>query len=186
MTLDNHKTIAKYVTPPTNIDLPGLEEEDVHVPVTENWICDHVQVSKYCLQIVACDNEDCCPNRPCEIKQLIRPFFPNGYLPPPAKLRYMFKKDRIPLFFSKKDMCSKDLKFVPLPSRAHFPAKAETPFDSFCPSMQAVLKKSICDQCSRAFPSKAQMLIHRRKLHKFVRVSGVNIDKLLEFESDQQ
>ena len=58
MTLDNHKTIAKYVTPPTNIDLPELEKEDVHVPVTENWICDHVQVSKYCLQIVACDNED--------------------------------------------------------------------------------------------------------------------------------
>ena len=56
----------------------------------------------------------------------------------------------------------------------------------FCPSMQKVLPKSICDQCNLAYPSKAQMLSHRRKLHKHKRFEGANVIDLLKIESDRR
>ena len=83
-------------------------------------------------------------------------------------------------------MLSKNVKFVSLPVRSHYPTVAETPFDVFCPSMKRVLHNCICDICKKAFPSKAQKLEHRRKLHKFKRSGKILVSELLELESEQQ
>ena len=83
-------------------------------------------------------------------------------------------------------MLSKNIKFVSLPVRSHYPTIAETPFDVFCPSMARVLKNCICDICKSAFPSKAQMLEHRRKLHKLKRIGKILVSELLELECEQR
>ena len=117
-TLDKHATVASYVNPPANIDQPALKLEDRCVEVTEEWLCNHVQTSKYCFQVVACNNDNCCPNRPSHVKHLQRPLLPNGFLPPPVKYAHKFKSQKLPLAFSTKDMLSKTVKFFSLPSLA--------------------------------------------------------------------
>ena len=92
----------------------------------------------------------------------------------------------MPLDLSLEDLLSKKVKFVSLPVRSHYPTVAETPFDVFCPSMKGALQNCICDICKKAFPSKAQMLEHRRKLHKFKRIGRVLVSELLTLESEQQ
>ena len=85
MVLDGHETFAKYVTPSQDKDNPNLSARDKYEKVTQQWICDHTSFSKYCLQIVCCDDESCCRNRPSHLKRLLRPLMPNGFLPPPVK-----------------------------------------------------------------------------------------------------
>ena len=186
MKLDGHDTVAQYVNPPNEIQEPEFKELNKNVPVTEEWICDHVQVSKYCLQIVCCDNDSCCPNRPAHVKLLLRPLMPNGFLPPPVKYCQRFSGDSVPLQLLKQSIHNKQVQFASLQTRALYPCSARTAFDSFCPSMQKVLPNSTCDQCFRAFPSKAQMLVHRRALHKFVRHQKIDVNKLLKLEYDQR
>ena len=185
MTLDKNATVASYVHPPPNIDQPALKVEDQHVEVTEEWLCNHVQKSKYCFQVVACNNDNCCPNRPAHVKKLLRPLLPNGFLPPPVKYAHKFKGKQIPLAFSTKDLLSKTVKFSSLFVRSHYPTTAQTPFDFFCPSMQTKLQNCVYDICKRAFPSKAQMIVHRRAIHKFKRMGNLVLSELLELEKEQ-
>ena len=49
-----------------------------------------------------------------------------------------------------------------------------------CPSMKDKLQECVCDVCHQAFPSKAQMLVHRRDLHKFQRKVELDIDELIK------
>ena len=91
MKLDSHETIAQYVNPSDDDNESEIKGLNKQVTVTEEWICDHVKVSKYCLQIVCCDNESCCPNRPAHVKLLLRPLMPNGFLPPPVKFAQQFQ-----------------------------------------------------------------------------------------------
>ena len=75
---------------------------------------------------------------------------------------------------------------VNLCTRALFPTSAETLLDVFCPSMQAALPQCICDVCKLAFPSRAQMLSHRRGEHKYKRYQGVDIKEILAIEHDER
>ena len=50
--------------------------------------------------------------------------------------------------------------------------------------MQATLPACVCDVCHIAFPSKSQMLVHRRDEHKYRRHEGVDIEKLIKIEHD--
>ena len=94
MVLDGQETFAQCVKPPENINHRQLSENDKHVSVTEEWVCDHTSFSKCCLQIICCDNERCCPNRPSHVKLLLRPLMPNGFLPPPVKLCQKFQDSK--------------------------------------------------------------------------------------------
>ena len=176
MVYDGFPTQARYVDPN---EMP----EDVG-DVSDDWESKHVRRSKYCLQIVACDDPLCCQDRPAHLFSLLRPLMPNGFIPPPAKLSMKYAGDQLPLTLDMGAVKDRKTPFVTLGLRALYPAEAYTPFDALLPSMQNKLHGCICDQCHIQFPSKAQMLVHRRKAHKFKRYKGVDIDSLLAVEHD--
>ena len=115
---------------------------------------------------VCCDNEICCPNRTSQVKLLLRPLMPNGFLPPPVKFAQQFSGTALPLKLAKDNLLNKTVRFAALQTRAFYLCSANTAFDT---SMQSVTSRTTCDQCFRSLPSKAQKLVYRRALHKFVR-----------------
>ena len=112
---------------------------------------------------------------------LLKPFCPNGSIPPPMKLKKEHCESTESLKFSpdRDNMSVSSVPFVPLAYRAHFPAAATTPFDAFCPLMKEKLPDCICDVCGTSFPSHAQMLVHRRELHKYVRYKEFDISEVI-------
>lgn len=46
---------------------------------------------------------------------------------------------------------------------------SELPYDTYCPSSEGTLPDRTCPVCLTNFPSKAQMLVHKRSLHKYSR-----------------
>ena len=187
MKYDNCKTVAQYVKPPKDINARELHDKDKPIEVTEQWKYEHVQASKYCFQVVCCDDPSCCSDRPDQLKAVLRPLLPNGFIPPPTKLEQHFsKKGGLPLEASKEHLLNKSVNFASLSTRALYPLVARTPFDHFCPSLQEKLSGIVCDKCFKAFPSKSQMLVHRRALHKFERYQKVRVDELLQLEHDEK
>ena len=109
-----------------------------------------------------------------------------GFFPPPTKLKVTTQKNALLIELNLTNMTHRKKPFVNLCTRALFPTSAETPFDAFCPSMQAALPQCICDVCKLAFPSRAQMLSHRRGEHKYKRYQGVDIKEILAIEHDER
>ena len=186
MVYDGHKTVAKYVKPPKNRDDPKLSRDNQPEYVDAKWVHRHVTASKYLLQIICCDVESCCPDRPSHLKKILRPILPNGFLPPPVKLQHRYNQNEVPLEVSKDKLLDKSVKFATLQTRIIYPCDANTPFDSFCPSMQSVLQGTICDICKKSFPSHAQMLVHRRAIHKHHRYQQIKVDDLIKLEHDKR
>ena len=182
MVYDKHKTYARYVDPPAVRGIQELPTSCMPVDVNAEWIQSHVVCSKYLLQNIACDIPTCCPNRPSHVKKLLRPWLPNGSIPPPTKLQHEYLQEELPLSLAKQHMEDKAVKFVTLPIRVIYPCAATTPFDAFCPSMKDKLVGTICDVCKTYFTSKAQMLVHRKSLHKFERYKNTNVSELLRLE----
>ena len=120
------------------------------------------------------------------MKLLLRPLMPNGFLSPPVKFAQQFSGTALPLKLAKDNLLDKTVGFAAHQTRALYPCSANTAFDTFCPSMQKVISQTTCDQCFRSLPSKAQMLVHRRALHKFVRKKEILIEKLLSLEHDKR
>ena len=156
------------------------------VVVEADWIYKHVTASKYLLQIICCDDETCCAERPAHLKKVLRPILPNGFLPAPVKLQHRYVQNGVPFEVAKDKIIDKSVQFASLQTRALYPCDANTPFDTFCPSMHSVLSSIICDVCKKSFPSRAQMLVHRRGLHKHERFKQFNVENLIKLEDDKR
>ena len=95
-----------------------------------------------------------------KVRQMLRPLLPNGFIPHPMKVRL---NEDTGTFSIAQDTSSDP--FLSLATRALYHGMAEIPFDTFTSSMNEKLDRCICHICNTAFPSKAQMLVHRRDLH---------------------
>ena len=134
---------ARYVDPE--------EKPEPFQDMTGEWESIHVRRSKYCLQIVMCNDPECCPDRPKHLLSLLRPIMPNGFIPAPTKLATKFNDGNFPLELKIDAVKDRKIPFVPLGLRVLYPTEAYTPFDLFLPSMQSKITKCICDQCKIQF-----------------------------------
>ena len=138
--------------------------------------------SKYGLFFSCCNDENCCPDRCPKVRKLLRPLLPNGFIPPPMKVQ--MNRDSGEFSIARAALSDHKVPFLSLPTRALYPGAANMPFDSFTPSMQSKLQNVVCDICFTSFPSKAQMLVHRRDLHKYERKGDFTMDALIKVISE--
>ena len=140
----------------------GLEH--VPSPPDPKWVANHVQQTRYSLQIVKCDNRDCC--EPFVTDWLT--VFPDRFVPFPSVYTPGISGlgPVEPAEYIKRP---KEYEFAPLSKRLLLKkrpveaAKYEiVPFDLFCPSMQGKLEPGICPECKSYWPSAAAMLRHKK------------------------
>ena len=72
--IDQHPVIAEFIEP----DQSELHPAEL-TSYDEVWLKDHVRTSQYCLQIVKCDNSECC----LPWRSSFRTIIPQRFLPAP-------------------------------------------------------------------------------------------------------
>lgn len=77
MMIDKYPVFATYVDPE--------EADKINDPdkIDHFWFAKHVRSSQYLLQIVKCNDESCCK----KYRSNLRTILPNGFLPPPVKVK---------------------------------------------------------------------------------------------------
>ena len=132
--------------------------------VSPSWAARHVQQSRYALQIVKCQDRNCCE----PFKTNWMSFFPERFVPFPACHKYeelgleaVEAKD----YFQNQ----KSYKFASLQQRLSAKVKPQVsisyaivPFDMYYPSLDGKLENGICKKCGAYCPSQVAMIRHRK------------------------
>ncbi|KAF2897607.1 hypothetical protein ILUMI_08576 [Ignelater luminosus] len=150
--IDGFEVIAQYVPPASTAASESTEANDVL------WRDRHILQSKYCLQVVKCQDESCCS----PMISRLRLYLEDGFLPAPV----MFRHGLYGL-----EACSQenmDGRFLDISQRLQnaslVPVKP-CPNDYYCPSVIPELQKLICPVCKKYFFRKASLTKHG-KIHK--------------------
>ncbi|KAF2893944.1 hypothetical protein ILUMI_12233 [Ignelater luminosus] len=150
--IDGFEVIAQYVPPASTAASESTEGNDVL------WRDRHILQSKYCLQVVKCQDESCCS----PMISRLRLYLEDGFLPAPV----MFRHGLYGL-----EACSQenmDGRFLDISQRLQnaslVPVKP-CPNDYYCPSVIPELQKLICPVCKKYFFRKASLTKHG-KIHK--------------------
>ena len=124
--LDERPVIAEYVE--NERCYPG--------DIDELWVSQHCRISQYLLQIVKCNDSDCCG----EMQSVWKDVFPKRFLPAPVKMHRTQAGPQVPLpndekvsdIFHNLGMRVLLDKIVGIPSMPH---------DRYCPSVQKNLQR---------------------------------------------
>ncbi|KAF2895144.1 hypothetical protein ILUMI_11031 [Ignelater luminosus] len=150
--IDGFEVTAQYVPPASTASSESTEANDVL------WRDRHILQSKYCLQVVKCQDESCCS--PMIFR--LRLYLEDGFLPAPV----MFRHGLYGL-----EACSQenmDGRFLDISQRlqnaSSVPVKP-CPNDYYCSSVIPELQKLICPVCKKYFFRKASLTKHG-KIHK--------------------
>jgi hypothetical protein len=146
--IDGYPVIAQYCDPDEHrLSIP---------PPSEEWIMEHVRQSQYCLQIVRCNNIDCCG----EWRTNLLDIFPDRFLPAPVK----FINYNNGVVASNVD--DDQGRFGSLSQRIMLGRlQPKTDFkqfliDFYCKSIRDQLAKRICPKRGLYFPSQAGVKRH--------------------------
>ncbi|CAF1571218.1 unnamed protein product, partial [Rotaria sordida] len=177
-----HAVVAEYIPPSTNLYKPNDPDEQ--------WKSKHVRQSQYCLQIVKCDDINCCSPLRTNLKSILS----NGFLPPPI----LYKCTNTGINYGEK---SKNigsfgglLQRLALNSIQPQTKLLQVPFDYYCPTVEEKLTKRTCEICGLYLPSKTATTSHN-KIHRKHRTKNssslqVKLQELLiqspEFESNDE
>ena len=161
LVIDDFPVHAIYVTPPVEND----EAEDIKEAeeIDIEWRTNHVRESQYCLQIVKCDDPECCSPFRSSLRKVLK----DRFLPPPLKL-YQNADGLLKCA----DSDHADAKFLDLSARLAINIEPENtgfttmPYDYFCPSVNAVLADRTCPKCGIYFASKKSKNTHNKVIHK--------------------
>ena len=145
-------------------------------PPDPAWVSRHVLQTRYALQIVKCNDADCCEPFVTDWLSV----FPDRFVPFPAV--YAPGVSGLapvePVDYVKRP---KEYDFAPLSKRLLLkkePVEAAkydiVPFDLYCPSMQEKLAPGICPKCKSYWPSAAAMLRHKKCHGRKRRVQAVH------------
>ena len=171
--IDGNPVVAEYVD--QNEDASENDENDLLIK-DEVWRAKHIRESQYLLQIVKCDDVNCCSLKRSSLFRVIK----DGFLPPPIPI----KQTKNGLSFCENPVspsCTDNPtgctgKYISLfqnlsMGRAMLPESAlqrfllETPYDYSCPSMKTQLSSRFCHVCGRYFGSKSSFDLHSHQLH---------------------
>lgn len=153
--IDEFPVTARYIA-------PGEEENELE-EINQEWYMNHIKSSQYILQIVKCNNLDCCSPSRSSLKNVLV----NGFLPPPIKISQ--HEDG---FLRVADSQNSNAKFLDLLTRMTIKIEPEQsdfsvlPYDFHCPSVKSSLADRVCKKCGSYFASKKSQTIHFRALHK--------------------
>ena len=133
------------------------------------WVEKHFQQSRYCLQIVKCEDQSCCSQFETNWLKTI----PERFIPFPAIYEYSENGYRAMEPSKYFQHVSNPSMFAPLTHRLlvkSMPSEVSeykvVPFDLYCPSMKDKLKKGICKKCDKYWPSEAAMKRHKNAHRK--------------------
>jgi len=184
--LDGYPVHATYVT-------PGQRQFGSVPQKSEGWKSIHVRQSQYLLQVVKCEDFDCCG----PMRSNLKSYLPSGFLPPPLK----FIRNSAGIVPAPRGS-AEDGKFIGLSKRMclnkldpeyifketyHFPL----PYDFHCPSLSdKQLEERICKECGIYFSSKKSQTAHA-KMHRAFASEGVtyfyyDVDSVTEPISDDE
>ena len=151
--IDTHAVVAEYLPPSTNLYKP-------HDP-NEQWKSKHVRQSQYCLQIVKCDDINCCSPLRTNLKSILA----DGFLPPPIPyectnigINYGEKSRNIGSF----NGLLQRLALNNIQPQTKF---LQLPFDYYCPTIEEKLTERSCEICGLYLPSKTAKTSHN-KIHR--------------------
>jgi hypothetical protein len=149
VTIDGFNVQCKAIDPEeSEVDPASIISKD------QLWISQHVRSSQYLLQIVKCDDENCC----LPWKSSLNILTTTRFLPPPLTMSY---NPSLRVCHSP----AENSRFVKLfTSWALFDSSCLA-YDFKCPSLQGVLKSRTCEICSLYFGS-ASLLKSHFKIHK--------------------
>ena len=119
--LDERPVIAEYVE----------NERCYPYDIDELWVSQHCRISQYMLQIVKCNDSDCCG----EMQSVWKDVFPKRFLPAPVKMRHTQAGPQVPLPNDEKasDTFPNLSVRVLLDQTVGIP---NMPHDRYCPSVQ--------------------------------------------------
>jgi hypothetical protein len=156
-TIDGHEVFAEYI-------IPNIEPPSVVPQPTEDWKSIHLRQSHYLLQIVKCNNRQCCKEWRSQYFKL----FPDRFVPPPllmhkseAGFALCSSSCNVAHGHSFQDLQTRILLEKIVPRIEEFPIM---PFDYHCPSQQKELKERMCRICFTSFATKTACLSHK-KIH---------------------
>ncbi|CAF0991460.1 unnamed protein product [Didymodactylos carnosus] len=143
--------------------LPNKEEILAKYELDEYWCANHVLQTQYTIQIIRCNNPQCCGQWRSNYVQI----FPHRFLPPPVPFERTLKGI---------EMADKDSErgqfYGSLFQRIQFHGVVinhtmndQLPFDYCCASQQSQLKTRICPMCKQYIPSSYRMKQHL-KIHQ--------------------
>ncbi|CAF4485859.1 unnamed protein product [Rotaria sp. Silwood2] len=153
LTIDSYPVVCRYIEPIVEKDSSSLNAKMLDL----NWLTVHVRQSQYLLQIIKCNDLNCCPPWRTSYSKVIA----QRFLPPP----FLFKH-------SINGICATELndkygRFVDLYQRLQLdnliPA-AHIGYDYQCSSVQDEILKRTCSICFLYHPSSTAMIQHK-KLH---------------------
>lgn len=154
MKIDKFDVLAEYINPEQSSSELKTLKNDI-------WYAKHVRESQYFLQIVKCNDAQCCSKQRSNIRDIL----PDGFLPPPHLLHQSSSGIVIPTANDKKS------KFAPLLLNLASKIKPKSdefkiiPYDFHCPSIQEALNNRICKICGIYFASNKSMLNHKKSIH---------------------
>jgi len=129
---------------------------------SQECLATHVTASRYFLQVVKCDNKECC----APFRSSLKTVLPYGFLPLPlcvinsAGLNVASDDDEGHTFFH----C-----FIWLQWCQQVPG----PYNACCPIVSDFIANRICRVCKLYFPSNAMIIQHKRQMHPKVKLSEV-------------
>ena len=144
--IDKEPVIAEYIEPEEVCPSPRL--------MSEQWKSVHIRASQYLLQIVKCNDIQCCKPRRSTISNVL----PNRFIPSPVK----YGKNEQGVFMASIDNDSAH--YGSLSDRALLSSfiPVDMLFDRYCPSVQDNLHKRTCGRCSIYHCSASALTLHKR------------------------
>ena len=150
MIIDGYPVVAEYISE---------EAEDNITIKSPQWKSIHVRQSQYFLQIVKCQDTNCCESFKSSYLNIVK----DRFLPPPLSV---LRKDGL-------------LKWVKGDSEAHYLSLTQNiamkdqlnsaiikkypiiPYDYSCPSVQPHLRRRICSDCNMYFATFKELDLHK-------------------------
>lgn len=165
LTIDGYPVKAEYIEPANS----QIDESEI-AGYTAEWFAQHVRTSQYFLQVVKCNNRECCKEPRssyfCVNQRQFMPApvplsqTPDGLKAPnPSEVNVIF-----PSLFVRNS-----INFATILPKSLLAYK-ELPYDSYCPSQQPFIKTRICNKCSIYFAS--QVMLKEHLNHHRTRVLG--------------
>ncbi|CAF4890528.1 unnamed protein product, partial [Rotaria socialis] len=151
LTIDSYPVACQYIEPVDGKNSFSLDTNDIDL----NWLQLHVRQSQYLLQIIKCNDLNCCSSWRTNYPKVIS----QRFLPPPCPFKY-----------SSNGLCvaelnDKDGRFVDLLQRLilnNIVPAINMVYDYACPSVQNELAKLTCPVCFLYHASIATMTRHKR------------------------
>jgi hypothetical protein len=153
--IDGFSVHAKYIEPVT------VASDTEVVSPTQQWLCDHVQQSQYCLQIIKCNDVSCCGQRRTNYNEA----FPKRFIPPPVPFIHTDAGVVSAAVGSGDGIFGSLFHRIALSAIEPRHDYKAMPFDLYCPSVSGQIHKRVCFSCGKYFPSQVALKAHK-EVHK--------------------